>query len=281
MGKQGRLSFPRVRRIFVSGPGRPDLSPRLHGAVTRLSRTADNHGDEMGTTIAVIEDEADLIDILRYNLEQEGYTVRAALTGNQGLAEIARDPKPDLVLLDLMLPDLPGTEICRRLRAQDRTREIPVLMLTAKGEEIDRVVGFEIGADDYMVKPFSVRELMLRIQAIIRRAHPVSRLERPLISFGRLEVDIPGHRVHVDGEEQVLTALEFRLLVTLLERRGRVQTRDRLLADVWDIHADVTTRTVDTHVKRLREKIGEAGDYIETVRGVGYRFKTSPDEDPA
>jgi two-component system phosphate regulon response regulator PhoB len=235
----------------------------------------------MGKTIIVIEDEADLVDILRYNLEREGYAVRAALTGTQGLAEVAREPRPDLVLLDLMLPDVPGTEVCRRLRAAERTREIPVLMLTAKGEEIDRVVGFEIGADDYMVKPFSVRELMLRIQAIIRRAHPVSRIEQPLISFGRLEVDIPGHRVHVDGEEQVLTALEFKLLVTLLERKGRVQTRDRLLADVWDIHADVTTRTVDTHVKRLREKIGEAGDYIETVRGVGYRFKTSPDEDPA
>jgi two-component system phosphate regulon response regulator PhoB len=233
----------------------------------------------MNTTIVIIEDEPDLVEILRYNLERAGYTVRAALTGGHGLAEIARDPRPDLVLLDLMLPDLPGTEICRRLRAGERTRDLPVLMLTAKGEEIDRVVGFELGADDYMVKPFSVRELLLRIEAILRRARPAARAEQPELSFGRLAVDVPGHRVRVDGEEQTLTALEFRLLVTLLERKGRVQTRDALLADVWDIHADVTTRTVDTHVKRLREKIGAAGDYIETVRGVGYRFKSSPDEE--
>jgi len=238
-------------------------------------------GDDMSHTIAVIEDEADLVDILRYNLEREGYTVRAASTGERGLAEIARDPRPDLVLLDLMLPDIPGIEVCRRLRSAERTRDVPVLMLTAKGEEIDRVVGFEVGADDYLVKPFSVRELLLRIQAIIRRARPGSGAEQPRMEFGRLRIDIPGHRVWVDDEEQVLTALEFRLLTTLLERKGRVQTRDTLLSDVWDIHADVTTRTVDTHVKRLREKIGEAGEYIETVRGVGYRFKSTPNEEPS
>lgn len=233
----------------------------------------------MSTTIVVIEDEADLLDILRYNLEREGYAVRTALTGRKGLDEIARDPKPDLVLLDLMLPDIPGTEICRRLRSSERGSDIPVLMLTAKGEEIDRVVGFEVGADDYMVKPFSLRELMLRIKAIIRRTLPPGGDEQSRLDFGRLGIDLPGHRVWVDDEEIALTALEFRLLVTLLQRKGRVQTRDNLLSDVWDIHADVTTRTVDTHVKRLREKIGPAGAYIETVRGVGYRFRSAPDEE--
>lgn len=231
----------------------------------------------MSTTIVVIEDEADLLDILRYNLEREGYAVRTASTGRKGIAEIARDPKPDLVLLDLMLPDIPGTEICRRLRSSKRDSDIPVLMLTARGEEIDRVVGFEVGADDYMVKPFSLRELMLRIKAIIRRSVPPGKAAEARLDFGRLGIDLPGHRVWVDDDEIPLTALEFRLLVTLLQRKGRVQTRDNLLADVWDIHADVTTRTVDTHVKRLREKIGVAGTYIETVRGVGYRFRSAPE----
>ena len=151
-------------------------------------------------------------------------------------------------------------------------------MLTAKGEEVDRIVGFEVGADDYVTKPFSVRELMLRVRAILRRTD-ASDSEDETIEFGRLTIDIPGHRVSVDGEEVSLTALEFNLLTTFLERRGRVQTRDVLLGDVWDIHADVTTRTVDTHVKRLREKLGPAGAYIETIRGVGYRFSSTPEQE--
>jgi len=162
-------------------------------------------------------------------------------------------------------------------REQDRTRETPVIMCTAKGEEIDRVVGFEVGADDYLVKPFSVRELILRIRALLRRSHRVEG-EPSLIRFGRLKIDRDAHRAWVDDAEIGLTALEFRLLHAFLSRRGRVQTRDALLSDVWGIEADVTTRTVDTHVKRLREKLGDAGAYIETLRGVGYRFKDQPDE---
>lgn len=232
----------------------------------------------MSGLILIVEDERDLVANLEYNLQREGYQTRSALTGGAALELIAEDPVPDLVVLDLMLPDLSGIEVCRHLRMAERTRRVPVLMLTAKGEEIDRVVGFEVGADDYMVKPFSVRELMLRIRAILRRSEPIAP-ETAELSFGRVRVDNAGHRVWVDGEEVVLTALEFRLLMTLLTRRGRVQTRDVLLSDVWGIDADVTTRTVDTHVKRLRQKLGAAGEYVETLRGVGYRLRTRPDED--
>jgi two-component system phosphate regulon response regulator PhoB len=227
--------------------------------------------------VLVIEDEVDLATTLEYNLRAEGFTVRLAHSGRQGLASATAEPLPDVIVLDLMLPDLSGTEICRKLREGDRTRDIPVVMCTAKGEEIDRVVGFEVGADDYVVKPYSVRELILRIRALLRRAHRVEG-EPSLIRFGRLKIDRDAHRSWVDDVEVGLTALEFRLLHAFLARRGRVQTRDALLSDVWGIEADVTTRTVDTHVKRLREKLGEAGAYIETLRGVGYRFKDQPDE---
>ena len=205
--------------------------------------------------------------------------MRIAHSGRQGLASATADPLPDMIVLDLMLPDLSGIEICRKLREGDRTRDIPVVMCTAKGEEIDRVVGFEVGADDYVVKPYSVRELILRIRALLRRAHRVEG-EPSLIRFGRLKIDRDAHRAWVDEAEVGLTALEFRLLHAFLSRRGRVQTRDALLSDVWGIEADVTTRTVDTHVKRLREKLGEAGGYIETLRGVGYRFKVNPTRRP-
>ncbi len=229
--------------------------------------------------VLVIEDEVDLATTVEYNLRAEGYQVRLAHTGRDGLASANAEPLPDLIVLDLMLPDLSGTEICRRLRDQERTRTIPVIMCTAKGEEIDRVVGFEVGADDYVVKPFSVRELMLRIRALLRRADSTRRDGEPaLIRFGRLKIDRDAHRAWLDDTELTLTALEFRLLHAFVSRRGRVQTRDTLLADVWGIEAEVTTRTVDTHVKRLREKLGEAGTYIETLRGVGYRFKDQPDE---
>ena len=227
--------------------------------------------------VLVIEDEVDLATTLEYNLRAEGFTVRIAHSGRHGLASATADPLPDVIVLDLMLPDLSGTEICRKLREGDRTRDIPVVMCTAKGEEIDRVVGFEVGADDYVVKPYSVRELILRIRALLRRAHRVEG-EPSLIRFGRLKIDRDAHRAWVDEAEVGLTALEFRLLHAFLSRRGRVQTRDALLSDVWGIEADVTTRTVDTHVKRLREKLGDAGAYIETLRGVGYRFKDQPEE---
>jgi two-component system phosphate regulon response regulator PhoB len=230
----------------------------------------------MAQKIFVVEDERDLVEVLEYNLKREGYLVESAAQGAAALRRILANPPPDLVLLDLMLPDMPGEEICRRLRGKPQTQHLPIIMLTAKGEEIDRVVGFEIGADDYVVKPFSIRELLLRIKALLRRAADSPRSEG-IGTFGCLTVDAPAHKVTVNGEEVALTALEFKLLETFFERRGRVQSRDVLLEDVWDIRADVTTRTVDTHVKRLREKLGDAGQYIETIRGVGYRFCSEAD----
>jgi two-component system phosphate regulon response regulator PhoB len=175
-----------------------------------------------------------------------------------------------------MLPDLAGTEICRAIKDDPGTRHMPIVMVTARGEEIDRVVGFELGADDYVTKPFSVRELLLRVRAILRR----SENEQPTgasIEFGTLRIDRDAHRVWVDAAEIELTALEFKLLVTLYERRNRVQSRSALLDHVWGIDTKISTRTVDAHVKRLREKLGSARDYIETVRGVGYRFADAPD----
>ena len=221
--------------------------------------------------ILVIEDEADIQQVLEYNLRDKGHKVVVAGRGDDGL-RAAREKKPDLVLLDLMLPDMSGTEVCRQIKADPALRGTQVVILTAKGEEIDRVVGFELGADDYVVKPFSVRELLLRIRAILRRAQPLEE-EREELSFGALKIDTEGHRVWVDGDETALTAIEFKLLLTLLSRKGRVQTRERLLDEVWGIQADITTRTVDTHVKRLRQKLGNAGSYIETRRGVGYCFR--------
>jgi two-component system, OmpR family, phosphate regulon response regulator PhoB len=227
--------------------------------------------------ILIVDDEKDLAATLAYNLEREGYQTRSAQTGAAALEACNQEPTPCLVILDLMLPDTSGTEVCREIRTNKRMQGIPVIMLTAKGEEIDRVVGFEVGADDFVVKPFSVRELVLRVRALLRRSQTVVQEGSPEQVFGVLRVDGAGHRVWVGNEEVVLTALEFRLLTTLLTRRGRVQSRDRLLHDVWGIEADVTTRTVDTHVKRLRQKLGLAGDYVETLRGVGYRFRAVPD----
>lgn len=228
--------------------------------------------------ILVIEDEPDLLQVLDYNLTQAGHTVTCVAQGYPGL-ELARKELPQLILLDLMLPDVSGTDVCRLLKERADTKSIPVIMVTARGEEIDRVVGFELGADDYVVKPFSVRELLLRIQAILRRNKRDSEIEASdMVEFGRLRIDRGAHRVWVNAQEIELTALEFRLLVTLYERKNRVQTRTALLDEVWGIQADITTRTVDTHVKRLREKLEAARDYVETVRGVGYRFVASPNE---
>lgn len=232
----------------------------------------------MSGLVLVIEDEVDLATTLEYNLRSEGFAVRLAHTGRDGLDAAMADPKPDAIVLDLMLPDLSGTEICRQLREHERTKKTPVIMCTARGEEIDRVVGFELGADDYVVKPYSMRELVLRVRALLRRAQR-SEGEPTVATIGRLKVDRDAHRVWVDRHEVDLTALEFRLLQALLTRRGRVQTREALLSDVWGIVADVTTRTVDTHIKRLREKLGEAGAYIETLRGVGYRFTAELDSE--
>jgi two-component system phosphate regulon response regulator PhoB len=218
--------------------------------------------------ILVVDDEKDLRSLLDYNLTQAGFTVQTAQDGREALAKVKSAP-PDLVILDLLLPDLPGTEILKTIKRSHP--ELPVLMLTAKGEEVDRLVGFELGADDYVVKPFSVRELVLRVRAVLRRAE-TSDAEAPRYQFRDLAVDIERHQVSVAGKPVDLTALEFRLLTTLLQRKGRVQTRQTLLTDVWGLSGDLATRTVDTHIKRLREKLGSAGEYVETVRGIGYRF---------
>ncbi len=229
-------------------------------------------------SILVVEDEQDLREVLEYNLSQAGYEVRTASTGTEAL-ELIQKAEPNLVLLDLMLPDISGTEVCKTLKESPRTRGIPIMMLTARGEEIDRVVGFELGADDYVVKPFSVRELLLRISAVLRRSSaPQAERNHDEVNFGCLKIDREAHRVWVEALEIELTALEFKLLLTLFDRRNRVQTRTTLLDDVWGIQADITTRTVDTHVKRLREKLEAARAYVETVRGVGYRFVATPEE---
>jgi two-component system phosphate regulon response regulator PhoB len=222
--------------------------------------------------ILIVEDEQDLASLLEYNLKQEGFETEVARTGAAGVSR-AKAFKPDLILLDLMLPDVGGTEVARLVR-EGETRRIPIIMVTARGEESDRVKGLELGADDYVVKPFSVKELMLRIRNVLRRdgteaakPSPGGKLKAPDI-----ELDAERHEVSVKGKPVVLTALEFRLLKCFLERPGRVQTRETLLSDVWGIDAEITTRTVDTHIKRLREKLGPAGDIIETIRGVGYKL---------
>lgn len=226
----------------------------------------------MGFRVLVVEDEADLAELVAVTLRGAGHTVTVANTGAAAIAEI-RHKAPDLVVLDVMLPDVSGLEVCRRVRRDEATSQLPILMLTAKGEEMDRVVGFEVGADDYVSKPFSPRELVLRIEAILRRGARQAQAPKS-IAIQNLEIDVPGHRVLVEGDEVSLTALEFRLLLDLATRRGRVQSRDALLQRVWGYTPGVETRTVDTHVKRLREKLGSASGVIETVRGVGYRIRT-------
>lgn len=227
----------------------------------------------MGAQILVVEDETDLADLVAFNLREQGHEVTVAHTGANALAEVSRQ-RPDLVLLDVMLPDISGFEVCRRLRRSGDTTRLPVIMLTAKAEEVDRIVGFEVGADDYVVKPFSPRELTLRVDAILRRVGPQAHADGPqVLSIGALRIDVPAHRVEIDGEEITLTALEFRLLLDLASRAGRVQPRDALLERVWGYAPGVETRTVDTHIKRLREKLGSGARYLETIRGVGYRIQ--------
>jgi two-component system phosphate regulon response regulator PhoB len=235
------------------------------------------------TRVLVVEDERDLQEVIGYNLREHGYDVVVSERGAPAVG-LAVDQRPDLVILDLMLPDISGLEVCRTLKSNPATRAIPVVMVTAKGAEVDRVVGFELGADDYVVKPFSVRELLLRVQAVLRRSQPAAAeaalSPTPAITFGRLRIDRDAPNVQVDDQEVSLTALELRLLCTLYERRNRVQSRAVLLDDVWCVSGENATRTVDTHVKRLREKLGPAGAYIETIRGIGYRFVGAPPKQP-
>ena len=222
--------------------------------------------------ILVIEDDRDIAELIDYNLRQEKISCEISSNGADGLHR-ARRMEPDLVILDLMLPDMGGLDICKALKADPKTKGIPVLMLTAKGEEIDRIVGFEVGADDYLTKPFSPRELILRVRAILRRLKDKQWTETIPHSFGELSMDPSKFQVKVGKAEVRLTALEFKLLHYLLINKGRVATRDSLLDHVWGYDAALTTRTVDTHIKRLREKLGKVGDYLETIRGIGYRFK--------
>ena len=222
--------------------------------------------------VLVVDDEESIVQLLCTALRYEGFATESAASGREALSAAAAF-RPDLVLLDVMLPDVSGLEVCRRVRRDEATAQLPILMLTAKGEEMDRVVGFEVGADDYVSKPFSPRELVLRIEAILRRGQRETQAPKSIV-IKELEIDVPGHRVTVNGTEVVLTALEFRLLLDLATRRGRVQSRDALLQRVWGYTPGVETRTVDTHVKRLREKLGAASGVIETVRGVGYRIRT-------
>ena len=221
--------------------------------------------------ILIVEDEKDVVDLLTLNLRKAGgFTISTVSDGASGLAR-ARAEKPDFIILDLMLPKMPGLEVCKLLKTDTATQHIPILMLTARAEEIDRVVGLEFGADDYVTKPFSPREVILRIKAVLRRGAAEQTDDR--LSAGPIMIDPTRHEVLVNGKSIELTSLEFKLLRTLMQRRGRVQERDRLLNEVWGYESVIDTRTVDTHVRRLREKLGKAGDIVETVRGFGYRVR--------
>ncbi len=224
----------------------------------------------MKTKILVVDDEPDALEVLGFKLREAGYTPLFAKDGNRALAA-ARDEKPDLIVLDLMLPEVDGLEVCKILRRDAATAAIPVIMLTARAAEMDRVLGLELGADDYVTKPFSPRELVIRIRKLLARAKQAEEPSAQL-RIGEVEIDVPRHAVKVGGQAIVLTATEFRLLEILARRRGRVQSRDRLLQDVWGYENPIDSRTVDTHMRRLREKLGESAAQLETVRGVGYRF---------
>ncbi len=224
--------------------------------------------------ILVAEDEDDVRRLVCNSLKNAGFATLEAGDG-PGALEAARTHLPALLVLDLMLPGMQGLEVCRALKVGAETKGIPILMLTAKAEEVDRIVGFELGADDYMTKPFSPRELVLRVQSILRRASGQP-AEDAVIRLGEITVDRTQHKVSIKGKPLELTATEFKLLATLMERRGRVQSRDVLLNDVWSYESFIDTRTVDTHVRRLREKLGKAGSYLETVRGFGYRMANLP-----
>lgn len=225
--------------------------------------------------IFVVEDEPDIAEVLTYNLEKEGFEVLVQKRGDEALEAIRRDP-PDLVILDLMLPGIDGLEITRTLKRSSATERIPIMMLTARGEEVDRIVGLELGADDYISKPFSPREVVLRAKAILRRLRTGDEAGddgTATLTVGGIVLDEAAHRVMVNGGETTLTATEFRLLKVMMQRRGRVQTRGQLLTDVWGYADDVDSRTVDTHIRRLRRKLSDEAERIETIIGVGYRLR--------
>jgi two-component system phosphate regulon response regulator PhoB len=225
----------------------------------------------MKLRILVVDDEPDVLDLVTYNLVQAGFQTETAADGAEALRK-ARSTTPDLILLDLMLPEMDGLEVCKLLRRDAKTSAIPIIMLTARASEIDRIVGLELGADDYVPKPFSPRELVLRVKKRLEQATGLP--ARTSYTFGPLLVDVSRHLVSVRGRRVELTATEFKLLTLLLQRTGHVQSRDQLLRDVWEYETHIDTRTVDTHIRRLREKLGPAAKYLDTVRGVGYRFST-------
>jgi two-component system phosphate regulon response regulator PhoB len=230
--------------------------------------------------LLVVEDDQNLAKLLEYNLNRAGYRSHLSGTGEDGLEQLSQKSF-DLVLLDVMLPGMDGFELCRKIRQHQRYKDIPIIMVTAKGEEIDRILGFELGIDDYVVKPFSPRELTLRIRAILKRDHRQSGKTEELLKAGALEVDLTRHLVTLEGKELVVTLMEFKLLVALLKRKGEAQSRERLLSDVWDIDKSINTRTIDTHITRIREKLGETGRMITTVRGLGYKFEEKEGDDHA
>jgi len=229
----------------------------------------------MSKKILLIEDEPDIRKTLEYNIAREGYDVVCTSSLSEG-REHLNSTNFSLILLDLMLPDGSGLDLCREVKSDPDKMSTPIIILTAKDDEVDKVVGFELGADDYVTKPFSVRELILRIKAILKRGESKNETVEVQRQFGELTMDIDSHEVFVNSEQIILTALEFRLLRQLVDRRGRVQSREQLLSDVWGYSAEVTTRTVDTHIKRLREKLGTMGKYVQTIRGVGYKFSRTP-----
>jgi two-component system phosphate regulon response regulator PhoB len=240
--------------------------------VRKMRGTIDMKAEKnIASSILVVEDNQDLMETLAFILERGGFITQRAKTARDALALLGQHSF-DLVLLDIMLPDISGFEVCRILRERQDSADISIIFLSAKSEEIDKVVGFEIGADDYITKPFSVKELLLRINAVLRRKNQLK--QGNSYSFGELLIDMDAPKVTVKEQEIALTALELRLLHLLYSRKGRVQTRSQLLNNVWKIDADITTRTVDTHIKRLREKLQTAGSYIKTIRGIGYRFIT-------
>ena len=224
----------------------------------------------MKPKILVVDDEPDAVEMIEFNLKSNGYDVVTAADGEEALTK-ARAVLPNLIILDLMLPEVDGMEVCKILRRDARTSGIPIIMLTAKAAEIDRVLGLELGADDYVTKPFSLRELVLRVKRLLRTENG-EETKSDRIVWKELSIDIPRHQVTIKGKAIELTATEFKLITVLAQRRGRVQSRDQLLHDVWEYDTAIDTRTVDTHVRRLREKLGPAAKYLDTVRGVGYRF---------
>jgi len=224
--------------------------------------------------ILIIDDEKDIVETIEYNLKKEGFSTHKSHDGLNGL-RLIKEIQPDLVVLDLMLPGMSGIEVCKAVKKDEKTKKIPIIMLTAKKQEVDKVVGLEVGADDYMVKPFSMKELIARIKAILRRYASIPKGEKAksMVMFSDVKMDLDRHEVTVKGKPVELSAKEFKLLEFLAANKNRVFSRERLLDDVWGITAEVETRTVDVHIKRLREKLGKSGYHIQTVRGFGYKLK--------